>query len=55
MPLISSFHSKVIGETKFHNNGKCLEGSEIEKKNVVQGTGKLILCENCAQLTRTKK
>jgi len=55
MPLISSFHSKTIGETIYHNNSKCVEGSKIELKNLAQGTGKLFLCKNCANLTRDRK
>jgi hypothetical protein len=55
MALIPSFHSKEAGETKFHNNNKCEEGNKISKDKMAQGTGKLFLCKQCADLTKNKQ
>lgn len=55
MPLVSSYYSKVSGETKFHNHSDCKEGNTIKAEGRLQGTGRLVWCERCAELLHGKK
>jgi competence protein ComGC len=52
MAKVSPFHSKLPSDgAVYHNNSKCTEGNNIEKKNRVSGTGGRPLCSHCARLT----
>ena len=55
MPLVSSYHSKVSGETNYHNHSDCEEGNKIKSENRLQGTGKLLWCKHCSELLNNKK
>jgi hypothetical protein len=55
MPLVSSYHSKVSGETNYHNHSDCEEGNKIKSENRLHGTGKLLWCKHCSELLNSKK
>lgn len=50
MAKVPPFHSKLPGTEVHHNNDKCTEGNNIERRNRVPGTGGLPLCSHCARL-----
>lgn len=50
MAKVATFHSKLPGTDRHHNNNKCIKGFNIESKNRVSGTGGHPLCSHCAKL-----
>lgn len=44
---INARNSKV-----YHNNNKCTERNNIEKYNILQGTGDKELCKRCEKLNQ---
>ena len=52
---ISPFHSIRKDINVYHNNDKCTEGNNIERKNFKHGTGGKRLCERCKKLNREGK
>jgi hypothetical protein len=54
MSKVAPFHSSEKTEV-YHNNSECTEGNNIEKRNLVSGTGGKRLCEACARLNGAKK
>jgi len=50
MTKVAPFHSKLPGTGVHHNNNKCTEGTNIEAKNKVSGTGGLPLCSSCKDI-----
>lgn len=52
---ISPFHSIRKDINVYHNNNKCTEGNNIERKNFKHGTGGKRLCERCKKLNREGK
>jgi len=54
MPAASSIHSKKTKDV-YHNNSKCTERNNIERENIVQGTGGLPLCQHCRRLNQEGK
>jgi hypothetical protein len=55
MPPITPCYSTRPVATKYHNNGRCIEGNNIEDRNLARGTGNLPLCKRCAELNATAK
>ncbi len=55
MPPIATWYSTRPVATKYHDNGRCIEGNNIEDRNLARGTGKLPLCKRCAQLNAPAK
>jgi hypothetical protein len=51
MAKVSPYHSTRTGETVHHNNDRCTEGNNIEKKYLAAGTGGHPLCHRCAGLS----
>ena len=51
MGKVTPFHSKLDTDRKvYHDNDKCTEGNNIEKRNKVSGTGGRPLCKRCGDL-----
>lgn len=50
MANVAPFHSKLPGTDRYHDNNKCTEGNNIEKKNRVPGTGGHQKCAHCKRL-----
>ena len=51
MAKVSPFHSKSPNHPKwYHDKTACTEGSKIEAKNKVAGTGGYQQCAQCARL-----
>jgi len=51
MSRVSSFHSKKETDRKvYHDNNKCTEGNNIEKKYLASGTDGRPLCDHCKRL-----
>lgn len=48
---ISPFYSSRPGTSVYHNNKKCTEGNNIEKKYKKSGTGGHRLCSHCARIS----
>ncbi len=55
MTKVAAFHSTRVGEKVHHNNNKCTEGNNIEKKYWKEGTGGLPLCSHCSKLNSEGK
>ena len=55
MPTRGPWYSQRAVATKYHNNTLCIEGNNIEDRNLVRGTGKLPLCKRCAELNAAGK
>jgi hypothetical protein len=55
MPTQAPWYSTRPAATKYHNNARCVEGNNIENRNLAHGTGKLPLCRCCAQLNSAGK
>jgi hypothetical protein len=55
MPTRRGWYSTRPVATKYHDNGRCIEGNNIEDRNLARGTGKLPLCRRCAQLNLAGK
>ena len=52
---VSPTHSQKPGTSVYHNNNKCTERNNIERKNVKKGTGGLRLCYHCKKLNAQRK
>jgi hypothetical protein len=52
---VNPVHSKISGTRVFHNNNKCTERNNIERKNIKPGTGGLKLCNHCKRLNSISK
>lgn len=39
----------------YHNNTKCTLGNNIERKNILLGTGGKIICNLCSRLNKSNK
>lgn len=51
MATVPAFHSKLPSDNPvYHDNDKCTEGNNIEKRNRVSGTGGRPKCEHCKRL-----
>lgn len=51
MAKVSAFHSKKSSDKPvYHDNNACTEGNNIERENVVQGTGQRPQCDRCKTL-----
>jgi len=55
MPPVHAWYSLRPVATKYHDNARCIEGNNIEDRNLARGTGKLPLCRRCAQLNAASK
>jgi hypothetical protein len=55
MPIRRPWYSTRPVATKYHDNARCIEGNNIEDRNLARGTGKLPLCVRCAQLNSADK
>jgi len=53
MSKVKAIHGK--DRFVYHNNNKCTERNNIERKNVRPGTGGKRLCQRCAKLNREGK
>jgi hypothetical protein len=50
MPKHTPWYSTRPPATKHHDNTRCIEGNNIENRDLAHGTGKLPLCNRCAAL-----
>ena len=48
MSRVNPIHAK--DSNVYHNNNKCTERNNIERRNVKQGTGGKQLCDHCRRL-----
>jgi hypothetical protein len=55
MPTRGPWYSTRPVATKYHDNTRCIEGNNIEDRNLARGMGKLPLCIRCAQLNAAGK
>ena len=55
MPKRGPWYSTRPVATKHHDNSLCIEGNNIEDRNLARGTGKLPLCRRCAELNAAGK
>jgi hypothetical protein len=55
MPTRGPWYSTRPVATKHHNNTRCIEGNNIEDRNLARGTGNLPLCTRCAELNSAGK
>ena len=55
MSTQSPWYSTRPVATKHHDNTRCIEGNNIEDRNLAHGKGKLPLCKRCAQLDAEDK
>jgi len=55
MTKVSPWHSSKPGIEVYHNNNKCTEGNNIEKKYWTAGTGGKRLCLTCKGLNDAGK
>jgi hypothetical protein len=55
MPKRGPWYSTRPVATKHHDNSQCIEGNNIEDRNLARGTGKLPLCRRCAELNAAGK
>ena len=53
MAKTSPYHSPK--QPVYHNNSRCTEGNNIERKNRTSGTGGKRLCERCKELNKQGK
>lgn len=54
MSKVAPIYSKKKKDV-YHDNNKCTERNNIEKENIVQGTGNLPLCSHCKKLNAEGK
>jgi len=47
-----AFHSKKPNVKVYHDTEKCTEGNNIEKRNLVGGTGGKKLCGHCKRIKK---
>jgi len=55
MPTVRPWYSTRPVATKHHDNTRCIEGNNIEDRNLARGMGKLPLCRSCAALNSAGK
>ncbi len=55
MAIINAFYSKHPRAQRYHTSTKCGPGSEIPKKNKMQGRGGLKHCTECAKLNKESR
>jgi hypothetical protein len=55
MPTVRPWHSTRPVATKHHDNARCIEGNNIEDRNLAHGVGNLPLCRRCAELNSAGK
>ena len=55
MPTVRPWYSTRPVATKHHDNTRCIEGNNIEDRNLAHGMGKLPLCKRCAELDSAGK
>ena len=55
MPTSAPWYSTRPVATKYHDNTRCIEGNNIEDRNIARGKGKLPLCRRCAELNAAKQ
>ena len=53
--LVRSYYSTRKDLKVYHNNDKCTEGNNIERKNLKLGIAGRRLCERCKKLNREGK
>jgi hypothetical protein len=51
---VSPFHTSQKTAV-YHNNDKCTEGNNIEKKYLTRGTGGYRLCKHCRYLNEPQR
>lgn len=52
MAKVAPFHSKQPNDRNvYHDNDKCTEGNNIERRNRVAGTGGRPKCQHCQRLS----
>jgi hypothetical protein len=54
-PTAAPWYSTRPVATKYHDNARCIEGNNIEDRNLARGKGKLPLCKRCAALNSAGK
>jgi hypothetical protein len=55
MASVAPFRSKLPGTSVHHNNSRCTEGNNIERRNRVSGTGGLPVCDHCKRLNAERR
>jgi hypothetical protein len=55
MPTTGPWYSTRPPAMKHHDNTRCIEGNNIEDRNLARGTGRLPLCRRCAELDAAGK
>lgn len=55
MPTTGPWYSTRPPAMKHHDNTRCIEGNNIEDRNLARGTGSLPLCRRCADLDSADK
>jgi hypothetical protein len=55
MSTQSPWYSTRPVATKYHDNTRCIEGNNIEDRNLAHGKAKLPLCRRCAELDAEDK
>ncbi len=51
MTKVAPIHSKLQSDKPvYHDNNECTERNNIEKKNIVHGTGGRPKCDHCKRL-----
>jgi hypothetical protein len=50
MAKVAAFHS--VNSSVYHDNSKCMEGNNIEKKYLRTGTGGKRKCAHCIRISR---
>ncbi len=55
MSTQSPWYSTRPVATKYHDNTRCIEGNNIEDRNLAHGKAKLPLCKRCAELDAEDK
>ncbi len=55
MPTVRPWYSTRPVATRHHDNSKCIEGNNIEDRNLARGMGMLPLCRRCAELNAAGK
>ena len=52
MAKVAPIHSKKPSARRvYHDDNQCTERNNIEKENIVQGTGGFPKCEHCKRLS----
>jgi hypothetical protein len=51
MGKVAAFHSTLPGTNRHHDDDKCTEGNNIERRNRAVGTGGHPKCDHCKRLS----